>query len=56
VSVYSRQDGFANWRSSSVPYARNVEVRGSHMGLVVNRSAYRAIGLALAGRTQEIPQ
>ena len=56
VSVYSRQDGFANWRSSRVSYARNVEVKGSHTGLVVNRTAYRAIGLALAGRAQEIPE
>jgi triacylglycerol lipase len=55
VSVFSRQDGFSNWRSSQVSYAHNVEVTGSHVGLVVNRTAYRAIGLALAGRAEEIP-
>ena len=56
VSVFTREDGFSHWRSSCVPYAHNVEVTGSHTGLVVNRTVYRAIGLALAGRTQEIPE
>ena len=53
-SVYTREDGFSNWRASQVPYALNVEVKGSHIGLVVNRAVYRAIGLALADRAEEI--
>jgi hypothetical protein len=48
VSIFSKQDGFSHWRSSEVPYAHNVEVTGSHLGLVANRKAYRAIALALA--------
>jgi hypothetical protein len=31
-----------------VPYADNVEVTGSHVGLAFNAKAYRAIGEALA--------
>jgi hypothetical protein len=31
-----------------VPYARCVEVTGSHIGLAFNRKAYRVIGEALA--------
>jgi hypothetical protein len=30
-----------------VPYARNIEVSGSHIGLAFNRKAYRVIGGAL---------
>jgi hypothetical protein len=30
-----------------VPYARSVEVSGSHIGLPFNRKAYRVIGDAL---------
>jgi pimeloyl-ACP methyl ester carboxylesterase len=55
VSVWSRQDGISHWRSSRVSYARNVEVSGSHLGLVANRKVYRAIGLALAGRLEVEP-
>lgn len=48
TSVYSRGDGVVRWRSCVVPYARCVEVRGSHVGLAFNRHAYRAIAAALA--------
>jgi hypothetical protein len=36
------------WQSCVVPYARCVEVRGSHVGLAFNRQAYREIGRTLA--------
>ena len=35
------------WEACVVPYARNVEVTGSHVGLAANRKAYAAIGGAL---------
>ena len=54
VSIYSRQDGFSHWRSSRVPYAVNIEVTGTHLGLVTNRKAYRALGFALAGKAAEV--
>jgi triacylglycerol lipase len=48
TSIYSRGDGVVRWRSCVVPYADNVEVTGSHVGLAFNRKAYRAIARALA--------
>jgi triacylglycerol lipase len=48
TSVYSKGDGVVRWQSQIVPYADNVEVAGSHVGLVFNRKSYRAIAAALA--------
>jgi hypothetical protein len=36
------------WERQIVPYADCVEVTGSHIGLIFNRQAYRAIAAALA--------
>jgi triacylglycerol lipase len=44
TSIYSRGDGVVWWEACTVPYARNVEVSGSHVGLAFNRKAYRVIG------------
>jgi triacylglycerol lipase len=48
TSIHSRGDGVVHWEACIVPYARNVEVTGSHVGLAFNRKAYRALGRALA--------
>lgn len=48
TSVYSKGDGVVRWQSALVPYADCIEVTGSHVGLVFNRKAYRAIAAALA--------
>jgi hypothetical protein len=48
TSIYSREDGVVWWEACVVPYARNVEVTGSHVGLAFNRKVYRAIAEALA--------
>jgi hypothetical protein len=48
VSIHSKSDGVVRWRSCVVPDATNVEIRGSHTGMVVNHHAYRAIAAALA--------
>ena len=48
TSIYSRGDGVVRWDSCVVPYARCVEVSGSHIGLAFNRKAYRAVADALA--------
>jgi pimeloyl-ACP methyl ester carboxylesterase len=48
TSVYSKGDGVVWWEACVVPYARNVEVTGSHIGLAFNRKAYRAVAEALA--------
>lgn len=48
TSVYSKRDGVVRWESCVVPYARCVEVRGSHVGLAFNRHAYRVLARTLA--------
>ncbi len=48
TSIYSKGDGVVRWRACVVPYARNVEISGSHIGLAFNRHAYREIAAALA--------
>ena len=48
TSIYSREDGVVWWEACIVPYASNVEVTGSHVGLAFNRKAYRAVAAALA--------
>ncbi len=48
TSIYSRGDGVVWWEACVVPYARCVEVTGSHVGLAFNRKAYRAVADALA--------
>jgi pimeloyl-ACP methyl ester carboxylesterase len=48
TSVYSRADGVVRWPSCVVPYANNVEVRGTHVGLALNPQVYAAIATALA--------
>lgn len=47
TSIYSRGDGVVWWEACRVPYADNVEVTGSHIGLAFNRKAYRALAAAL---------
>jgi triacylglycerol lipase len=48
TSIYSKGDGVVWWEGALVPYADCVEVTGSHVGLICNRKAYRAIAGALA--------
>jgi triacylglycerol lipase len=48
TSIYSKGDGVVRWQACVVPYARCVEVTGSHVGMAVNRKAYRALAEALA--------
>jgi len=50
TSLYSKGDGVVRWRACVVPYARCVEVTGSHIGLAFNRYAYREIARTLAPR------
>lgn len=47
-SVYSKGDGVVRWQAAVVPYGDCNEVTGSHVGLIFNRSAYRATATALA--------
>lgn len=51
TSIYSRGDGVVAWqgcRESRAPHTENIEVDGSHGGLVVHPAALRAIAERLA--------
>src|SRR3954452_5289388 len=48
TSIFSKGDGVVRWEACVVPYARCVEVTGSHVGLAFNRKAYREVANALA--------
>jgi triacylglycerol lipase len=48
TSIYTKGDGVVHWERSIVDEADCVEVTGSHVGLMANRKAYRAIAEALA--------
>ena len=54
TSIYSKGDGVVRWRACIVPYARGVEVQGSHVGLAFNRQVYAELGRTLAGQTRGV--
>lgn len=56
TSIYSRGDGVVAWQGCIVDGADNVEVTGSHVGLIFNRKVYRAIADALAVAEAPAPE
>ena len=48
TSIYSKGDGVVRWEACVVPYARCVEVTGSHVGLAFNRKVYAEVARTLA--------
>jgi triacylglycerol lipase len=48
TAIYSRRDGIVDWRACVDPLAAAVEVRSSHLGMVVDPSAIRAVCGAVA--------
>jgi pimeloyl-ACP methyl ester carboxylesterase len=53
ASIYTRADGVVDWHDSQETDVRlNHEVGGTHIGLVFNPRAYRAIGKLLAEKPQ----
>jgi triacylglycerol lipase len=53
TAVYSRRDGIVDWRACVDPLATPVEVRSSHLGMVVDPVAIGAVTRALGtGRRQ----
>lgn len=55
TSIYSKGDGVVRWERAIVEEAHCVEVAGSHIGLMANRKAYRAIAAALAEPELPVP-
>jgi hypothetical protein len=56
TSIFSKGDGVVRWQSCVVPYARCVEVTGSHVGLAFNRKAYAVIAKELVKPASPLPQ
>jgi triacylglycerol lipase len=48
LAIHSRTDGIVEWRACLDPYARCVEVDGSHCGMAVNPDVYRELEPLLA--------
>jgi pimeloyl-ACP methyl ester carboxylesterase len=48
VSVFSRRDGIVDWRACLDPWAEQVEVDSSHIGMVVNLAVYQVLAERLA--------
>lgn len=48
TSIHSKGDGVVWWEACVVPYAKNVEITGSHVGFAFNRKAYRVVAETLA--------
>lgn len=48
-AIYSTDDPVVSPKASPIPGAVNIEVTGTHSGLVVNRAVYRHLGGVLAG-------
>lgn len=51
TAVYSRRDGIVDWRACIDPLATAVEVRSSHLGMVVDPAVIRAVVDAVGGRS-----
>jgi pimeloyl-ACP methyl ester carboxylesterase len=49
TAVYSRRDGIVDWRACIDPLGTAVEVRSSHLGMVVDPAAIRAVCDAVSG-------
>jgi triacylglycerol lipase len=54
TAVYTLSDGVIDWRTAIEEEAEyNVQVKGSHLGLVVNREVYQAIGWLLSKASEK---
>jgi triacylglycerol lipase len=55
TAIYSRDDRIVRYPGALAqdPGARNLEVRGSHLGLAVNSAVYRRLSNALAGALED---
>lgn len=49
VSLFTRHDDVVRWEACLVEGARNIEVRGTHVGLLASRNVYTALAHALTG-------
>lgn len=43
ISIYTKSDGIVDWRACVVPWARNIEVPGSHLGMGLRPDTVRLV-------------
>ena len=53
VALFTRHDEVVRWQACLEDGASNVEVRGSHLGVLASRNVYRTIAHALTGELDE---
>jgi pimeloyl-ACP methyl ester carboxylesterase len=53
ISLFTRHDGVVRWQSCLAEGARNIEIRGTHLGVLASRNVYDAIAHALTGEHDE---
>ena len=53
VSLFTRHDDVVRWQSCLAEGAHNVEIRGTHTGVLASRNVYDVLAHALAGELDE---
>lgn len=53
ISMFTKHDEVVRWEACLVSGARNIEVRGTHVGLLASRNVYVALAHALTGEYDE---
>jgi triacylglycerol lipase len=49
ISLFTRHDEVVRWQACLAEHAHNIEIRGSHVGLLASRNVYTVIAHALTG-------
>ncbi len=53
ISLFTRHDDVVRWQSCLADGARNIEIRGTHVGLMASRNVYTTVAHALTGEYDE---
>ena len=53
IALFTRHDEVVRWQACLEDGARNIEVRGTHLGVLASRNVYTAIAHALTGEYDE---
>jgi pimeloyl-ACP methyl ester carboxylesterase len=53
IALFTRHDEVVRWQACLEDGARNIEIRGTHLGLLASRNVYRTLAHALTGEYDE---
>jgi pimeloyl-ACP methyl ester carboxylesterase len=53
IALFTRHDEVVRWQACLEDGARNIEIRGTHLGLLASRNVYRTLAHALNGEYDE---